>query len=492
MSDLVQPYNWDARGESLWSILSKLSAENTLSSVELRRCFYLDKSARTFGSASIRSCLSIEGIDRATILANTNLTEESLSWSIPAAFTLGEGDLSTKLRYCLDCFNEGFHSALFQIEAYTHCPWHDRPLRTECPNCDGWIDYEVGRAMSDSPYRCSCESPDHQPQVYANGRANQQMPRITWTRDFVGQIKRVERGLHGPSNSRLRLLTGGQVRHEQVPGLIRHLNHGRTRESYLRLHWTAAKQHNKSSIRYRLPLGKTDPHDKQLRRIREAWSNDSSRSKAAFFNSELLPDFDKAVADALSFIREQYLTNHATCWCLASPESKYQFAMGLTCMWRTAFELWREMYDPIVGRPPNNHAIECCWLIREWISIAERFLVKTERVWSRVKNPDVVARLSSRMTTDALVRHYALLVLRLEHRIAYAREPTYLHGPADLEQLIDTSYQPATYLLKLNANRDAVTMIIDDDQVNLAKMAKLANESDHHVDHLRTHAEDHL
>jgi hypothetical protein len=147
-------------------------------------------------------------------------------------------------------------------------------------------------------------------------------------------------------------------------------------------------------------------------------------------------------------------------------------------------------YDPIVGRPPSNQAIECCWLIREWISIAERFLVKTERAWSGVRNPNVVARLSSRMTIDALVRHYALLVSRLERRIAYAREPLYLHGPADLDQLIDTSYQPAMYLLKLNANRNAVTLIIDDDQVNLAKMTKLAKETAHDVDHLRTHAED--
>jgi hypothetical protein len=65
----------------------------------------------------------------------------------------------TWLRYCATCALAGYHSPLFQLPWWTHCPLHDEALRASCPHCGAPM--RASFSVQDPARALSCENCQH-------------------------------------------------------------------------------------------------------------------------------------------------------------------------------------------------------------------------------------------------------------------------------------------------------------------------------------------
>jgi len=69
----------------------------------------------------------------------------------------GQYSYQTKLRYCPECIQKGYHSALYQMLWLVECPIHNVPLLSSCPNCENPIDTSLLNKNLTTPYGCHCK-----------------------------------------------------------------------------------------------------------------------------------------------------------------------------------------------------------------------------------------------------------------------------------------------------------------------------------------------
>jgi hypothetical protein len=64
--------------------------------------------------------------------------------------------INLNFRYCPICIQHGYHSIFHQISLFTKCPFHLIELKTNCPECNNIIAYEINDKYFIEPFRCKC------------------------------------------------------------------------------------------------------------------------------------------------------------------------------------------------------------------------------------------------------------------------------------------------------------------------------------------------
>lgn len=143
---LNRPHDWDPVGESIWSVLHKLSHYNQLSGVDYRRLFGRSQ------EASFRDDRDLQA-NKPVIVPPEKIAD--LGGWVPSVFRYSTREslyppwpgrrhldhqgwhrpARNRLRICVDCAEQGIHLALFQEHAWIGCPIHRAPLQDTCPHC---------------------------------------------------------------------------------------------------------------------------------------------------------------------------------------------------------------------------------------------------------------------------------------------------------------------------------------------------------------------
>lgn len=144
---LIGTNHWNPSGESMWSIVSRLSLCNHLNWVEVRRLFGA-KNLRSFSDPTARDPDIEQNFAIPALCVgtgwSTDVFQASFSnWYQPPWISDKERIPDRKsgkyLRVCPSCLAEGSHFLLHQLEDWVRCPIHDEPLTTRCPNCQNLL-----------------------------------------------------------------------------------------------------------------------------------------------------------------------------------------------------------------------------------------------------------------------------------------------------------------------------------------------------------------
>jgi len=87
-------------------------------------------------------------------------SNRTLSQAYPP-FSLPIGHIQpTGLRGCRQCYQIGFHSALYLIPFLGRCPLHDEPIVDGCPKCACPVPYAITNQLTRTGFRCpNCQRP---------------------------------------------------------------------------------------------------------------------------------------------------------------------------------------------------------------------------------------------------------------------------------------------------------------------------------------------
>jgi len=166
--DLVSKY------ESLWMIISKFALLNYATLSDLKQVFQKpvkkggtwDYDRYIFNAWSLNSLnkLSAKKLSSILILESGELryalsTPYSIFLYPPFDKRKMDGNRSLPvghLRFCPECMENGFHTALFQYRWMIKCPLHEIPLQSSCPKCNQSIGYRLMRDILINPIGCKC------------------------------------------------------------------------------------------------------------------------------------------------------------------------------------------------------------------------------------------------------------------------------------------------------------------------------------------------
>lgn len=140
--------SWDY--ESIWCRLLKVAFWNGLNGNELIYVFGPEISAR-------QGLINRPHKSLMRKFAHfLKVSGGSLSRAYPPQLKTNPASVaSEQLRGCKECFQQGFHSALYQLTILEKCPLHDTPLREGCPSCQFPERYAINRNFQRHGYRCS-------------------------------------------------------------------------------------------------------------------------------------------------------------------------------------------------------------------------------------------------------------------------------------------------------------------------------------------------
>lgn len=132
--------NWQRPFESLWSLLKKFAYLNAAGYPDLRELVGRAKSERTSPRGEQLRCdlNSLATVDDEKLRNLLGIESNEILQATALAYIKHEELIvltSNQLRYCTDCMKAGFHSAIHQLLFLSHCPIHNGPLVTRCPEC---------------------------------------------------------------------------------------------------------------------------------------------------------------------------------------------------------------------------------------------------------------------------------------------------------------------------------------------------------------------
>lgn len=480
-NNLLRPAHWDARGESLWSIVRKLAYVNELNGEDIKRCFYNDSTAPGFGKASVRSCATLNGVSDDAILLNTTLTKTTLPWSLPHSLVLGEGKISKRVRFCPDCSQLGFHSALFQVMAIDICPWHQVPLEDRCHLCSTQFSYEFGNEMLVRGFTCKCRQFRNPSSLPTPEDLRFRSDVIRDTRQLHNLVSKARSMLKLHSPTRVRLITDKTVRHDQTRILVSRTQPTQAKNICRLIVNDARNQRERISTRLSLRHTLSPDAKASLHELRKIWRTDNSGVKY-----HVLRHVDSGIFAAVRLarqtIRNMFLVRHADCWCLASNRQTSRYVLGVSCIWRATFEIWQHRHRGLLRGFPGKFLLDTNPYARSWLSIIEQFLVSPKKGWMDLQNVDVVLSIAHKITADALVRDFVHTALLLAKTLFSSDSSVKIAAPKDAQAYVVPKCETATYLVRLDNKKNHAQLLIDDEQVNLKLIAGNTNEGAHDAD----------
>lgn len=346
-SRILTNSDWNAFGESLWSILSKLTYLNNFTVPEFKKCFGRPRENRCFGLKSERNLNDMTGIRHEFIAHTVGLSKEQflLSELLPYSVTNRGSDT---LRYCPECIKRCFHSPMHQSHVGTHCLWHpDTALLTECSECNGVVEYAVGKALVEQPYRCLrghwiCGAPlakkkwEGLSRAGASEKLNAMVRMISTAKDQ----KLLDIDLFTAP------LLAGEYCDLDLPLLFANAN---VQDSTGLLESIQSTIPQVSRVSLMLPplskdtLQKVQSRHKLVgdyRYVTNAFRSSVYRQQ----NADLVDELYSAFRDVEKYIRRHILSFHGACSGISVWRRAAIYEPEHACKWRAAFDLWLYRY----------------------------------------------------------------------------------------------------------------------------------------------------
>lgn len=130
-TSIITGGNWARPGESLWSIIQKLSKLNRFTRGDLFRVIAHDRFAhRAYRKNDLRDWGAICSDKVGELIG---LQPDVIAYSVPTVFSMdfpssNEDWADSYLRFCPDCMRRSYHSAVHQLVTIRRCPWHGQAL----------------------------------------------------------------------------------------------------------------------------------------------------------------------------------------------------------------------------------------------------------------------------------------------------------------------------------------------------------------------------
>lgn len=149
--------SWTSGCESIYALLCKFAWINCLSAREIAKLFVSSRCGR---KRRILQQLDVDlrepdvfDVPKIARLCHTS------PLTVGAGFVRGQytqrlAETYPDLRYCPQCFESGFHSALLQLLSVSHCPIHHSALKQQCGHCAGLIPYRLSASLLHKPFAC--------------------------------------------------------------------------------------------------------------------------------------------------------------------------------------------------------------------------------------------------------------------------------------------------------------------------------------------------
>lgn len=148
--------------ESVWSVLHKLSHWNSLTPDDLVNLLweptkYQARPPKNQGASDWRPY----SMRRLSTVLKVPSAQLVLAETSPFRFEVGEWKIENPtgteetLRFCPQCIEQGFHSALFQMLWIERCPIHDEKIANVCPSCSSNVPYECNWETLSFAYGCT-------------------------------------------------------------------------------------------------------------------------------------------------------------------------------------------------------------------------------------------------------------------------------------------------------------------------------------------------
>ena len=139
--------------ESFWVLAQRFMIRNVLSPYEFCSRFERQEFARkSTAGVPLYDRLDLDGL--APYLGHT---PESVRMTVPAAWEIGirDGTLPP-LKICVECAEQGYHTALFETGWLDICPIHNRMLWAKCPWCKRKLRHVSWRRFGAIPGSLPC------------------------------------------------------------------------------------------------------------------------------------------------------------------------------------------------------------------------------------------------------------------------------------------------------------------------------------------------
>jgi hypothetical protein len=444
-------------GQSLWMIVSTISAKNWLSFTELKFLFGDPRLKQKFARKEQQSFHSLTGFDENKIQQLQGNAAIPLSLTETNTYIMGTCKLDDDFRYCPKCVTEGVHSPIHQIPSNVDCLWHTQRLKKGCPTCGARVLYRLDGDFARSPNSCVNGHEILRPKDRVTIAEFKTLMNRAPLRAYLSVVRKANSYLERDGGKDARPLLSDTPRHEQLTLFARRLGvkAGAAANVKKVADWRVGIQ--TTSYRFRLPRPKdaTWEHRKLLETIR----SDPEEAIVRLFNAHWLEkEFRESVYRVVRRLQETVLTGHEACWCLTGNARGASLKTGLSCVWATAFKLWRIRHEDCLyskgRRVDRRHPY-----VVAWIDIANRYLVDPPPGWKRSADLRTFMFLARKYTEYSLRASYWSILRRL---IAFTR---FKDGFSFDELVQSTSeIQPnCIYTCKRSPTSGILTLWIDDE-----------------------------
>ena len=152
--------NWartdNALMESFWVLAQRFMIVNALSPTEF--CYHFERS--DFKRKPVGGRHIYERLDTARLAPFLGHSAHSVGGALPMAWEIGIRDATLPpLKLCVECAEQGYHTALFETGWLDVCPIHNRPLRRRCTYCRKLLSHTSYRRFGAAPGTLACGHP---------------------------------------------------------------------------------------------------------------------------------------------------------------------------------------------------------------------------------------------------------------------------------------------------------------------------------------------
>lgn len=151
------PLNWvpinATAMESFWVLAQRFMIRNVLSPYEFCAWFEReDLRRKSVAGIHLYNRLDLNGL--APYLGHST---ESVRLTVPMPWEIGlRGGTLPPLKLCLECAEQGYHTALFETGWLNICPIHNRPLTAQCPTCRRKLAHISWKRFGTAPGSLAC------------------------------------------------------------------------------------------------------------------------------------------------------------------------------------------------------------------------------------------------------------------------------------------------------------------------------------------------
>jgi hypothetical protein len=195
--------SWTTGCESIYALLCKFAWINCLSAREVAK---LVVSSRCGRKERILQQLDVDlrepdvfDVSKIARLCHTDPLAVNAGF-VRGTYTQRLAETYSDLRYCPQCLEQGFHSALFQLVSVRRCPLHHSALQQQCGQCAALIPYRLSASLLRKPFACPRCAECFAPALYEGPRRDLRMSAksrsvLAQALDFAGAKTRLRAGL---------------------------------------------------------------------------------------------------------------------------------------------------------------------------------------------------------------------------------------------------------------------------------------------------------